>query len=1419
MARTSRFVAFGLLASLGPSAALASEIVTFPKGSLIIPMQSSYQSACGTASAYGLVWRILQSNQKGQFNETHPVTVYWAIKEDKKSLNRCVPNNLVLNPDKNAWNKDDVWNDGCDVTKLENATQQPVVPVDYKTDWPATGIYPAGTVPMFTPSASFCNTDQYNAHDLTCFNAYPTYTAVTLNDTSDPRFTNIQYLGGPFIISADGQDAQHVIEFLRKGREDEKDASGALSRFTTSCTCSVFNPDNTANLCNYVAMHQATIQFDAPVSKRINKVPPKIALLGSGDGVAQGILDRYLKSAGLWVVDPDPKTHRGSAGCPEGSTSNCTLNGSKDGDKHPGLIYDQFDALEDLKSTAGYKHGLLNKLDPHAATATPLYRVFWTPHWLPTKDSTDLVDSLNNIAYFAKNPKTGLMAECASLETYESSFSGGPEAAVRQYTTATDFQYTNGIRVNGDKNDNWNLKSDARNCTDPNNDGHACAYYPHPGDLYSQIGDFHFTAWYGHVNEYRANDSASSTRRDGVHVLARSADSDDSWTFFSVGKHVDPATKLVGATVLYLAGHDYSGSIAGTRIVLNTLLNLGDDPQASERAVAPPVAFNDPNGTDLAGTRSLVLQGSFLAVSGYEGDVKNFTASAGARWVFPFLPGDLRAHSLVGGDALKAGANDLDKSVLWDADALMPMPAVRNLFTYFGGVIGPVTATDSVGNFGVTTRHSVLQTKWKVQSIQSDAIQDVAAGCVDHISLVKDGDGHFSFVPGADQVCDLQEALEYTPMPASSDVNAIKVSMKKDFGTVQRMIQRVRGFCWATSPSGGALLEPDDSALCDPGTVSISTPSTTLLPNRAHLGAIVHSTPVVVGDSPYVKNLDNLSRPTVAYFGGYDGQLHAVYVSGGTYSGPKTATFPKDTDAASKSFKKNWAAAFKAGTLPDRGTELWSYLPATQLPLLKTNAARLDSAPLVQDVFVDLTGSGAREWHTVLVMSVGATGRELFAMDVTNPLEPILLWDFVGSIPPSGSQLSANFLATGDLTDTRFPFKWVNGTTHYAGVDGEKSNLFEYSDLGGASGVSLAQLRSGLDPVYAAFVTTNASGATATVSKGIEVFAIDIASGQKLWQWESPYHAPTSKTDPTVFTDNTVPPPATIFNIAPDVPRLYVPDMEGKIWELDANTGINVNFHDKVTYPIPGCIDDPCHLALLNDGSSALEPQPITTNVAIAKVPDTVDTDSLFKDVAGARLLIAGTAGAGWVGSGVPGKLYVLLLDLQYRKPIAAGGTVLKTLWDQEEALKSAKGDGLLQPPSKTGLPLSFTDAHLYGPVIVAGERIFFESAPPAMKLSDPLDLVGLSSTLTGTTNVILEASATSLAPSSPLFSSSKASFGGATVLVASDGIYTIATEVNDIVVTKTDAGVRATTPASSLNPDQSLPYGLLNWLRRKLGQ
>jgi type IV pilus assembly protein PilY1 len=155
----------------------------------------------------------------------------------------------------------------------------------------------------------------------------------------------------------------------------------------------------------------------------------------------------------------------------------------------------------------------------------------------------------------------------------------------------------------------------------------------------------------------------------------------------------------------------------------------------------------------------------------------------------------------------------------------------------------------------------------------------------------------------------------------------------------------------------------------------------------ARLGDIYHSNPVVVGP-PRVDIADesyNLfrqqpavaSRPTVLYVGTNDGILHAFAVENYTYTtGPR------------------------AGTTVTAGEELWGFIPPAFLPKLDAAVAShqmlFDGTPVVKEVFYERgpgTSPSATLYRTILVSALrGAPG--YVALDVTDPLEPIFLWQY-----------------------------------------------------------------------------------------------------------------------------------------------------------------------------------------------------------------------------------------------------------------------------------------------------------------------------------------------------------------------------------------------------------------------------------------
>ena len=138
----------------------------------------------------------------------------------------------------------------------------------------------------------------------------------------------------------------------------------------------------------------------------------------------------------------------------------------------------------------------------------------------------------------------------------------------------------------------------------------------------------------------------------------------------------------------------------------------------------------------------------------------------------------------------------------------------------------------------------------------------------------------------------------------------------------------------------------------------------------SRLGDLVNASPVYVGAPPFnyadagysAYKSANTSRTKVVYVAANDGMLHA----------------------------------FKVSDDSTGGSELWAYLPTPVLSKLWKLADRnygtnhqylVDATPNVADVY-----DGTR-WRSILVGGLGAGGRGYYALDVTTPETPTLLWE------------------------------------------------------------------------------------------------------------------------------------------------------------------------------------------------------------------------------------------------------------------------------------------------------------------------------------------------------------------------------------------------------------------------------------------
>jgi type IV pilus assembly protein PilY1 len=481
-----------------------------------------------------------------------------------------------------------------------------------------------------------------------------------------------------------------------------------------------------------------------------------------------------------------------------------------------------------------------------------------------------------------------------------------------------------------------------------------------------------------------------------------------------------------------------------------------------------------------------------------------------------------KTHSLTGSGSLAQGNNSFSSNVQWDAQTAMPAPDKRNLFTYVGGYLS------------VPASNVAKQAGWAPADLDYTSIQSPISTCTDNWSLgriskdaTRNKPGPYAgMTVGSNGVCDVEELLAANLVLNASDfgsdqgasaaeqtaiVNKLQsTAVNGGLQVTRQLTQLVRGYCFATvgaKDGAGAMVNNPTSTQCNYKRQD----------NVNSVGGFVHSQAAVIPPSASVMDSPNgKHRPTVAYAGGLDGQLHAFYVPGpdtndAGYAGPANALHLPFT-AAKTTFHTDWLGSGSFSP-PAPLTELWSFVPPGQAPFLYSNDAMVDASPAVLDIFADLDGDGIREWHTVLVASAGGSNREIFALDVSNPLAPALLWDIQSSFDSTSIPYAPVPLMDDDtgkaLVSGEQAFLWQNhcraaavtastctAATYalppLADAGRSTTGLFNYQHLGASQSVQAALLRRNNAPVYAAFVSANEPG-----GNGMYVFAIDISPDKR----------------------------------------------------------------------------------------------------------------------------------------------------------------------------------------------------------------------------------------------------------------------------------------------------------------------------------
>jgi type IV pilus assembly protein PilY1 len=93
------------------------------------------------------------------------------------------------------------------------------------------------------------------------------------------------------------------------------------------------------------------------------------------------------------------------------------------------------------------------------------------------------------------------------------------------------------------------------------------------------------------------------------------------------------------------------------------------------------------------------------------------------------------------------------------------------------------------------------------------------------------------------------------------------------------------------------------------------------------------------------------------------------------------------------------------------GVERWAYIPSMVLPNLWKLADEyystkhtnyVNGSPIISDVCVSGCDASGAVWKTILVAGLNAGGRGAYALDITNPATPVLLWEIT---PATGKGL------------------------------------------------------------------------------------------------------------------------------------------------------------------------------------------------------------------------------------------------------------------------------------------------------------------------------------------------------------------------------------------------------------------------------
>lgn len=329
-----------------------------------------------------------------------------------------------------------------------------------------------------------------------------------------------------------------------------------------------------------------------------------------------------------------------------------------------------------------------------------------------------------------------------------------------------------------------------------------------------------------------------------------------------------------------------------------------------------------------------------------------------------------------------------------------------------------------------------------------------------------------------------------------------------------------------------------------------------------------------------------LYRDKFVYVGGNDGMVHAFLMA--------------KWDAVNKKWldQPTKYATDENRSYADIGKEMWAYIPSNLLKQLSALAdtgygttssggcvhrAMVDLSDQVFEVYIEPPGSttGTRQWRSVLVGGERGGGDVYFALDVTDPYNPIVLWEYsvikdnvvyynskwyqpfevaydsMSNFPMSWTQPALGRL---NLPDTKYYVGSPNSTGTVTGTDSLTFGTTDTDDLkrrhvvfvGGGIHLFDSSFTTSPDPP-AAYTDTQWAAFKAALFKP-SLLVLDIGTGKNLFKYIWPTVVATGGT--TIFPD--------ITRSGSNIPYAMCDAVAIDIWDPATNSVNDDGFTDRV---------------------------------------------------------------------------------------------------------------------------------------------------------------------------------------------------------------------------------------------------------------